>query len=95
MDIEEQDGVPAPCRSPRPSPQPSPIGRGRSKAEGEGSFGGCPIPPLTADEARILEMRGMLISLKGLVDAGTILQMHGATLEDMQVLAEIEAGLKD
>ncbi|MDA8087423.1 MAG: hypothetical protein M0Z75_12050 [Nitrospiraceae bacterium] len=93
IDIEEQDGVLPLCKT--SSPQPSPGGRGRSEAEGEGLFGGCPIPSLSAEEARILEMRGMLMGLKGLVDAGTVLRMHRATLEDLKVLASIEEGLKE
>ncbi len=82
IDIEEQDGIPAPCRSPRPM------------GEGQGE-GVCPIPPLTPDERRILEMRGMLIQLKDLVDPGTVLMMHGADIGDLKILAAIEAGLKE
>ncbi len=55
---------------------------------------GCPVPPLSADELRVIEMRGLLISLRELVDVGTVLRMHGATLEDLKILAAIEEGLK-
>lgn len=56
---------------------------------------GCPIPPLSDDEARIMEMRGMLLSLQGLVDAGTVLRMHGATLNDLRILTNVENSLKE
>ena len=56
---------------------------------------GCPIPPVSADELQILEMRGLLISLKNMVDAETVLRMHGATLEDLKVLAAVEEGLTE
>ena len=74
IDIEEQDGVAAACRTP-----------GRK----------CPIPPLSADEARILEMRRLLVSLKDIVDAGTVLRLHGASIEDLRVLAAVEDGLRE
>ena len=93
LDIEREDGVPAPCHG-GPSPQPSPNGRGRSEAEGEG-FMGCPIPLLSAEEARILDMRGMIMNLKELVEAGNVLKMMGATLEDLRILAAIEEGLRE
>ena len=56
---------------------------------------GCPVPPLSPAERRILEMRGMLRSLSGRVDAGTVLRMHRVSLEDLRVLALIEEGLKE
>ncbi len=58
-------------------------------------FPGCPIPPLSAEELRILDMRGLLSGLKGLVDAGTVLMMHHATLEDLRALAAVEDGLRE
>ena len=68
----------------------------RGGDEGEGGItGGCPIPSLTEDEFRILEMRGMLIQLKDLVDAGTVLLMYGATLEDLKILDVIESCMKE
>ncbi|MDA8324972.1 MAG: hypothetical protein M0033_02010 [Nitrospiraceae bacterium] len=56
---------------------------------------GCPIPPLSAEEARILDMRGMIMNLKELVEAGNVLKMMGATLEDLRILAAIEEGLRE
>ncbi len=82
LDIEEQDGAPAPCH----------VTAGRTNGSAPA---GCPIPPLSADEARILDMRGMLIQLKDLVDAGTVLRMYGATLEELRILAAIEEGLRE
>lgn len=56
--------------------------------------GACVIPPLTAAARRILELRGLIIKLHGLVDAGTVLQMADADLDDLALLAEVEALLK-
>ncbi len=56
---------------------------------------GCPVPPLSADELRILEMRGLLMQLKGLLPADAVLRMHGATIEDLMMLAVVEEGLKE
>jgi hypothetical protein len=55
---------------------------------------GCPIPPLTPENERVMEMRAMLVRLKGLVDPGTVLRMFGATREDMEMLAVAEDELK-
>jgi hypothetical protein len=51
---------------------------------------GCLIPPLSENGARVMAMRQMLIRLKELVDPGTILAMHGASLHDLEMLAEAE-----
>lgn len=56
--------------------------------------GACLIPPLSPDEARVLEMRGMLISLKDIVDSGDILRMYSATKEDLEMLKVIEDEFK-
>jgi hypothetical protein len=56
--------------------------------------GRCLIPALDAQEQRILEIRHRLISLKDLVDPGTILRLYDADLEDLELLAAMEAELK-
>jgi hypothetical protein len=39
-------------------------------------------------------MRSAILSLQGLVDARTVLVMHGATREDMELLSEAEDEIK-
>jgi len=57
--------------------------------------GNCLIPPLDEQGQRILEIRDKLISLRELVDAGTILKLYDATLEDMETLAAVEQEFKE
>lgn len=54
---------------------------------------GCPIPHPGPEGTRILRMRGHLLRLGDLVDSGTVLRMYGATREDLDLLAAIEAEL--
>lgn len=56
---------------------------------------GCAIPPLAPDGRRVLELRGLILKLHGLVDAGTILRMAEADLDDLALLASVEELLKD
>lgn len=56
---------------------------------------GCWLPALSADEERVLEMRAMLVRLRGLLDPGTVLEMYGAGRDDLELLAVIEEELKD
>lgn len=56
---------------------------------------GCLIPPLSLDEQRVLEMRGMLIRLEGLGIGGEILRMYGATKEDLEMMAVVEGESQD
>lgn len=51
---------------------------------------GCPIPRLAEDEQRIMEIRSRLISLKDIVDSGTILNLYKTTKDDIDILAVIE-----
>ena len=53
----------------------------------------CLIPPLSPDEARVLEMRSKLITLGELVGRETILKMFGATKEDIEMLEAVEGEL--
>jgi hypothetical protein len=39
-------------------------------------------------------MRSAILSLQGLVDAATVLSLHGATREDMELLSEAEDELR-
>lgn len=52
------------------------------------------IDELTDDDWKLLNMRGMLISLEGLGIGGEILKMYEATKEDIELLAVIEDELK-
>ena len=55
---------------------------------------GCLIPPLGPEERRILEIRGKLITLQGLVDAGTIFQIYGVIKDDIDILTVVEEEMK-
>lgn len=55
----------------------------------------CLVPPLEAEGLRIMELRGLLLSLQGLVDPGTVCRLAGAELEDLQMLAQVETILKE
>ncbi|MDA8156872.1 MAG: hypothetical protein M0Z52_10550 [Actinomycetota bacterium] len=67
-DIEQVDGILAPCRTPS----------------------NCPVPALSQEAARLLEMRQMMVSLKGLANPEAILKMYGATAGDLKMLARVE-----
>ena len=56
---------------------------------------GCLIPPLGAEEARVLEMRALLVSLAGLVSPEAILRIYGATLRQLELLAYLEQMLEE
>jgi len=56
---------------------------------------GCRISPLRPDEHRVLELRHKLITLRDLIDSGTILKICGATKEDIEILALVEEELKE
>jgi hypothetical protein len=51
---------------------------------------GCMIPPLGEKGIRIMDIRGKLTLLKGLVDSGTILSLYGATRDDLDLLMKVE-----
>jgi hypothetical protein len=51
---------------------------------------GCPIPPLSAEESRVMRMRGLLVRLNGLVEGAAVLGACGATMEDLELLASVE-----
>jgi hypothetical protein len=55
---------------------------------------GCAIPPLEPESQRIMHLRGLILRLAGLVDAGTILTLAGADLDDLVLLACTEDLLK-
>ena len=56
---------------------------------------GCKIPPLSERGARVLAVREKLVKLKDLVDPGTILFMYAVSVDDLNLLAEIETILSD
>lgn len=56
---------------------------------------GCPIPELGPAGAKVLHLRGLLMRLHGLVDAGTICRMVDAGLEDLELLAVVEDELRE
>lgn len=49
---------------------------------------------LDAKGQRIIEIRETLFTLKGIVDAGTILRLYEATRDDIEMLAFIEREMK-
>jgi len=55
---------------------------------------GCMVPSLSERGREIMELRAKLISLSGLVDPGTILKMYGADIDDIELLAFVEEGIK-
>ena len=57
--------------------------------------GGCLIPPLGPEEARVLEMRALLVSLAGLVSPEAILRISGATLRQLEKLAYLQEMLEE
>lgn len=54
----------------------------------------CWVPPLPEGLQRIFEIRDRLTTLHELVDAGTILRLYDADIEDIELLAVIEEELK-
>jgi hypothetical protein len=54
---------------------------------------GCRVPPLSPAEARVLRMRSMLLRLRGLVAPEAVLRAYGATMEELELLAMVEAEL--
>lgn len=54
----------------------------------------CPVPPVTPEGQRILELWGLLNLLHDLVDGGTILRMYGATREEVELLALVAGEIK-
>ncbi len=50
----------------------------------------CLVPPLTPAGKNIIELRGLLLSLRDLVDPGTVCRLYGVTLEDLKLLAAAE-----
>ncbi|MBI5075636.1 MAG: hypothetical protein HZB62_10800 [Nitrospirae bacterium] len=57
--------------------------------------GQCVIPELDDTGTRIFKIRSLLLSLQGVVDPGTILRMHDATLADIELLAMLEDEVKE
>ena len=57
--------------------------------------GGCLIPALGPEEARVMEMRALLVSLAGLVSPEAILRISGATLRQLELLAYLEQMLEE
>jgi hypothetical protein len=56
---------------------------------------GCAIPPLDGKGRRIMDMREKLAKLKDLVDPGTILELYGATRDDLDLLVKVEELMRD
>jgi hypothetical protein len=55
----------------------------------------CLVPRLEPEAQRVMELRGLIVRLRDLVDAGTILKMCGADLEDLALLATVEDLLRE
>ena len=56
---------------------------------------GCLIPSLDDEGLRIIEIYTRIRSLKGLVDAGSILRFYGADTEDLEMLAVVAAEMAE
>jgi hypothetical protein len=56
---------------------------------------GCVIPALSEDGRRAVDLRGLLLRLRSVVDAGTVCSYFGADLETLELLAIIEDELKE
>jgi hypothetical protein len=56
---------------------------------------GCKIPPLGPDERRLIEIHEKLVALRDLVGPEIIMQAYEVTKEDMDMLALIEATIKE
>lgn len=54
----------------------------------------CRIPEVDPQGKKVLFLRSLLLSLRDLVDPGTILRMYEATKEDIELMAELEAEIK-
>jgi len=54
----------------------------------------CLIPALDERGARVMQIRDKLVRLRDLVDAGTVLKMYGADLDDIELLAVLEDEIK-
>ena len=52
---------------------------------------GCVLPELAPAGARILKIRNMLVELHEIVDPGTICRMFDADLDDLELIASVEA----
>lgn len=81
-DNREHGGQTPPCE----------IRKGLKKIPGVNA---CWIPSLGPDEARVMRLRGMLVSLSGLVEGSVILMEYGATREDLELLAEVESVINE
>ena len=54
----------------------------------------CPVPPVTLQGQRILEIRARLVQLHELVDGGTILRLYEVTREELELLAVVEGEIR-
>jgi len=107
-EMERVDGVVPACRNEIAS-YPSGIrndenaykviasGAKQSQKEGNGEItkNGCPIPALSKENQRLLEMRTALIRLKDLLDGKAVLEIYGAEREDLELLAELEDEMRN
>jgi len=55
----------------------------------------CPIPSPLPPVARALWLRGQILRLGGLIPPADVLGMHGATLQDVELIAEAEDTYKE
>jgi hypothetical protein len=56
---------------------------------------GCTITRALPSVRRALELRGMLVRLHPLVDAGTVCREFGATRHDLELIAHVEDALRE
>ena len=56
----------------------------------EPECGICPVPILSPEGRKVLELRGLLRQLTDLVDSGTILKMYDVNKDELELLAVAE-----
>jgi hypothetical protein len=55
---------------------------------------GCPIPDPGAAGSRVLEIRALLNSLRGVIDPGTVCRICEVDRDDLELLARVETELQ-
>ncbi len=60
----------------------------------EPECGTCPVPRLSPEGQRILEIRGLLVRLHEVVGSEAILRLHEVTREELGLLALVEEEIK-
>jgi hypothetical protein len=56
---------------------------------------GCLLPEVGPTEARAVLLFNQIVSLRNVVDPGTILGLHGATTADLELLMVVEEEMEE